>query len=312
MKGLRAILIWGGFWAALAMGPIWWSWDRLPDPVAIHWGITGAADGSLDRWLVPVFLVGVVTLGLILALPMRSRHGLTRDGFVLAGTMGAVATASSVMISLSNLDAATWDKADPVGVIQVALILAVAGFGALTGAQIGNRFAAVSRSGGPSGEPLLALAPGEVAAWIGTARSRWFWILALASALAALVVPGIGRTVPIVTFVLALAFGSVQVRAGIAGLKVKAGPFRLRSIPLDRIAAARAVDLGPVGGGWGYRLIPGGTAVVVRMGDALEVEYRSGRTFAVTVDDAATGAAVLNGLVASRLGGSAGDLGSET
>jgi hypothetical protein len=37
---------------------------------------------------------------------------------------------------------------------------------------------------------------------------------------------------------------------------------------------------------------------VLRRGDAIEVALRNDRRFAVTVDDAATGAALLNGLVA--------------
>ncbi len=47
-------------------------------------------------------------------------------------------------------------------------------------------------------------------------------------------------------------------------------------------------------GGWGWRVVPGGTAVVVRGGEALVVELRSGRRFAVTVDGAAEAAALLN------------------
>jgi hypothetical protein len=44
-------------------------------------------------------------------------------------------------------------------------------------------------------------------------------------------------------------------------------------------------------------MIPGATAVVLRRGDGIEVVLEGGRRFGVTVDDAATGAAVLNGLV---------------
>jgi hypothetical protein len=50
------------------------------------------------------------------------------------------------------------------------------------------------------------------------------------------------------------------------------------------------------------RAAPNGSAIVLRRGEALELTFRGGRRFAVTVDDAATGAALLNGLVARHLG----------
>ena len=64
---------------------------------------------------------------------------------------------------------------------------------------------------------------------------------------------------------------------------------------------ARALNVKPMNhGGWGHRgslLLLGKAAVVVRRGDAIEVTLRGGRQFLVTVDDAETGAALLNGLV---------------
>ena len=57
-------------------------------------------------------------------------------------------------------------------------------------------------------------------------------------------------------------------------------------------------------GGWGYRVGRGGrVGVVLRTGEALQVQRTGGRAFVVTVDDAATGAALLNTLAArSRVG----------
>jgi len=51
-------------------------------------------------------------------------------------------------------------------------------------------------------------------------------------------------------------------------------------------------------GGWGLRWGPAGFGVVLRTGEGIEVRRRSGKTLTVTVDDAATGAALLNALVA--------------
>ncbi len=43
--------------------------------------------------------------------------------------------------------------------------------------------------------------------------------------------------------------------------------------------------------------MPNRSGIVLRRGPAVEITFKSGRLFAVTVDDAATGAALLNGLV---------------
>ena len=52
-------------------------------------------------------------------------------------------------------------------------------------------------------------------------------------------------------------------------------------------------------GGWGLRLsVEGRFGVVLRQGEAIEVTRANGRRFLVTVDDAATGAALLQALIA--------------
>ena len=48
----------------------------------------------------------------------------------------------------------------------------------------------------------------------------------------------------------------------------------------------------------GSLLVVGRASVVLRSGPALRLTRRDGRTFLVTVDDAATGAALLNDLIA--------------
>ena len=88
-----------------------------------------------------------------------------------------------------------------------------------------------------------------------------------------------------------------RVRPG--GLAVVLGgllPFR--RIPVEHIAGAVADYIEPANwGGWGYRTVRDESAVVIRAGDGIIVTLRSGRRFAVTVDDATTGTGLLNGLV---------------
>ncbi|GAA3029785.1 hypothetical protein GCM10020000_03060 [Streptomyces olivoverticillatus] len=49
-------------------------------------------------------------------------------------------------------------------------------------------------------------------------------------------------------------------------------------------------------GGWGYRARPGASGIVLRSGDAISARLTTGSEFVVTVDDAATAAALLNTL----------------
>jgi len=70
-------------------------------------------------------------------------------------------------------------------------------------------------------------------------------------------------------------------------------------VPLDEVVEARATTIHPFKefGGWGYRVGRGGrTGIVLRTGDALEVRRTGDRIAVVTVDDAATAAALLNTL----------------
>ena len=102
--------------------------------------------------------------------------------------------------------------------------------------------------------------------------------------------------------VLTLGFTSVRVTVAARGVTVGYGPLglRLTRIPLRRIASAAAVERTPFSFGYRGSLLLFGTAVVaLRRGPALRLSLRDGRTFLVTVDDAATGAALLNDLIAA-------------
>jgi hypothetical protein len=102
---------------------------------------------------------------------------------------------------------------------------------------------------------------------------------------------------------LALAFLQVEANVNNDGLTVRLGGIPVRRIRVEKISSARAIDLEPAKwGGWGWRAAPNGSAIVLRRGEAMELTFLGGRRFAVTVDDAATGAALLNGLVARHLG----------
>ena len=162
--------------------------------------------------------------------------------------------------------------------------------------------------GGPDdGSPrsTLGLRAGERAVWTGRARARWAWpaavLLVAGGALTGTVAARWGVAVPLLAAgVLMLGFTAVRVTVAARGVTVGYGPLglRLTRIPLRRIASAAAVER--TGFSFGYRgslLVSGAAAVAVRRGPALRLTLRDGKTFLVTVDDAVTGAALLNDLI---------------
>ncbi|WP_367129746.1 MULTISPECIES: PH domain-containing protein [Streptomyces] len=94
--------------------------------------------------------------------------------------------------------------------------------------------------------------------------------------------------------------GAVRVTVTDRGVTVHSVvlPLVRRRIPHSRIREASAKQSRPQElGGWGYRWLPGQTAVSLRAGDTLWLELASGKFFVVTVDDAAEAAALVNDYV---------------
>ncbi|MEU4564931.1 DUF1648 domain-containing protein [Actinoplanes sp. NPDC023936] len=148
----------------------------------------------------------------------------------------------------------------------------------------------------------LALGPTERAAFSTTLRSPLLFgsTLLAAAALAAgaaLGTSGLWLAVPVL-LALAFALGRVRITADRRGLRVVTGVgVTIKHVALTDIVSAEAAEINPTEwGGWGYRVLPGRSALVLRGGPGLVVNLRDGRRFAVTLDDPRTPAALLNGL----------------
>ncbi|MBW5486595.1 hypothetical protein GPJ59_33300 [Streptomyces bambusae] len=155
---------------------------------------------------------------------------------------------------------------------------------------------------------------GERRVWFSRASNAWLHALALlagvvavAAALAA--VAGLGGAawpllaVSGVVCVATLGCSSVQARVDERGFSVSFGPLALptRHWPLRAVESARAEHRTALqAGGWGYRLSGLGTTVMLRSGPCLVVRTDKGAEFAVSVDDAERGAALLNSLAAAQ------------
>jgi hypothetical protein len=147
------------------------------------------------------------------------------------------------------------------------------------------------------------------AAWTGRARLAWWLPLVLIAIGVILVVSArslVGALPAALLLLVYLAFGWIKVTVDVRGLQIRYGvlPRPVTSVPLDDIRRAERIDLVPLQwGGWGYRgsrKAFGRAAVVLRGGDAIKLQLTDGGEFAVTVDDAATGAALLADLLAQE------------
>ncbi len=288
---------------------------QMPDMIAIHWNAAGEPDGFAPAWTQPIFTV-LFGLGVPALIALTSLPGLRRgdrgDSYRFMGATSAAV--STLVVSLATVTYVLQAGLDSpasipaiglplIGSLCAALIVGVVGWFAQPHEEWPTAPAV-------RGVPL-PLAAGERAVWLRTTSASRGAVVAivgacvLVSALAvgawvvgasvgtALVVSGLA----VLLIVLAATTLVFHVRVDESGLTVSSalGLPRFR-VPLDDVAAATSVDVTPMGefGGWGLRLAPGRFGVVLRTGEAIDVTRRSrARRFVVTVDDAATGAALL-------------------
>ncbi|TGZ16770.1 hypothetical protein DV517_17430 [Streptomyces sp. S816] len=297
--------------AALVAGLPWLQRDRLPDRLATHWSGGPAPDGSMPLWsasLVPA----AVWLVLALALSVRGRRSWAgpRSWLPIAlAPTGVVLVGAQISIVRANLDRADWHQARQPG-WWIAVTLALAAAAGVLAWRLTVRATATAPL---AGAPELDLARDERLVWFSRTANPWLQSL---SAVAGLVAVGaaLGLALglaPAATLwpvcaacaVLALAGGvssSVRAKVSEAGLEISFGPlgWPVRRWTPDALESAHAERRLPSQvGGWGYRLSGLGTTVMLRAGDCLVVRPRGRRSdFAVSVDDAERGAALLNAL----------------
>ncbi|GGP78253.1 DUF1648 domain-containing protein [Streptosporangium pseudovulgare] len=310
--------VWGALvCAALVAGPLALR-DRLPDPLATHWGSNGV-DGSMSfaAGLAPsLVLWGVAWVFLLVS----AAHGevLNRRGgragwwgFLAGGSVFALGVSGSIL--LANLDAADWRQAAMPGWAIPAVLVAALSTGVLAG-YLGR--GEPDRPVEPGDAPTMRLRPGRRAVWAGRAANRWMSWLSAAMLLAGVVsgtflllgAPAGEAVWAVLLPLLPLAaivslVSDVRVRVGPDGLRVGFGPFSWPAfrVPTEKIAWATAERRSPAEvGGWGLRGLPGTgrLAVMVRGGECLVVRRAGGGDLIVSVDDAERAAALLNAYAA--------------
>lgn len=312
---------WAGLYVPLALiaagtGLILTWIPRLPDPAATHWGFSGGPDGFGSPWTY-VWLTG--GLGLCLVLLMRLMVVLGGRGGTMplwspfqrfmaafAAGLGAFMTAVGVSSAAVQLDLEDAAEASGIGGLMIASFAAWIGVGLV--AWFAQPAVEVRQPAAAPSEPLR-LAETERAVWIGEARASrpFLWVIGSTTLLLAFGAAAVFlSSVPAVGWILVGVFVLI---AGLAlmslwfGVRIDARGLEARSIlgwPVFRLPAAdvvsvEAASIAPLAefGGWGLRWAPGRFGLVLRAGEGIVVRRRDGRIFAITVDDAETGAALL-------------------
>ncbi|UOE44225.1 DUF1648 domain-containing protein [Agromyces larvae] len=224
---------------------------------------------------------------------------------------GVTLALAVVFVSLTGLQL---DGGVPDG-WEVAVVVVIAlGLAALAGVATWIVLPA-PEAGDDDGEAVaialraaIRLAPGERAVWTSVVRAPWpVTALAVIALVLALVPVVLAPSAWLFSLGAVLVIGvlatttAARVTIDGSGLTVRT----LLGLPIGRVrladaVVARAVDVRPAEfGGWGFRFdARGRRGVVLRGGTAIEVERRGAGPFVVTVPDAETGAALLNGLIA--------------
>ncbi|MFE2183780.1 hypothetical protein [Streptomyces sp. NPDC059455] len=281
--------------------------DRLPDPLATHFGADGKADGFTGTGaflsVVTAVLLGSGLLTLVPTLRLTKGLGAQRFAVALGYGMSGLLGYAFAALLFANADATRASRvSQPLWQLGIALAVAAA-MGALGWLLASRDVVSGTGPGKEAAVPRLPLAKGEVATWTRSVGSPVLLAVGAGTTLLGAVLvavgPGTGALLIVIGLICTpLARCRVTVdRRGLAVASWFAPRPRMR-IPLDRIERATSREAAALSlGGWGYRIRGGGSALVFRSGDALFLTLATGREFAVTVDDAATAAALLNALI---------------
>lgn len=263
----------------------------------------------------------VVGIGVPLLLSASALNGLRRgDRGAAYRFMGALAAAMSVFIGTLVagsvlIQRGLSDAAEAPSILPSLLLSGVLGVALGVVAWFVQPAEHASRG---AVEVVAALDPplgaDERAVWLRTVRLGRSGLIVLASALLILIlvavitlaVSGSAAATVITVIVVVLMAATIaatsvfHVRVDADGLTVtSATGFPRVHVPLEDIQRVEVVEVVPMAefGGWGLRWAPGGGfGVVMRSGSGIRVHRAGGRVFTVTVDDAESGAALLEAL----------------
>jgi len=278
-------------------------WGDLPDPMAVHWDLSGNPDGSLPPMVLLVGMAGVYVaiwwsvLQMVIRSPAETASftaGLYAIGGLLAGIQWFVV--------LANRRIGGWQDADSIGWFELVIVLGDAALLAVAGWLLAGGRRARSRQ--PAVEPArLDVEHPEQVVWASRARNRVLTLLGLALIAGGFAFWGWPTVAFVLVGLVVLVFSEVRVTLGGPRVVVGLGwlGFPSWTIPMQEVSAGSIEQVLPLAyGGWGYRIRPGVRAIIVRRGEALRLGRTGKPDLVVTVDGAEAGAGLVNALAGSR------------
>ena len=288
-----------------------------PARIPVYWDGSGAPTGWGPAWLSLVLTV-VFGFGLPAVFGLSSLPSLRRGDrgpdFRLFGAqaLGISVLLTIVVTSLLLRSVGTASPDESRAWLPVFAGLAAGVAAALVGWFLQPRG---SRLAPARAVTPLELAPSERAAWMHTAslpvpavavitaaativalRAGFGWVVGDRHGIAAIL-----TAVALLLLTLLATTVIFKVRVDARGLSVRSmlGVPRFRVAPQE-VASVAVVDARSLGmaGSWGIRILPSRVTIVMRSTTGIRVTRRDGRMLFVTVDDAATGAALLEALAA--------------
>ena len=290
--------------------------DRLPEPLPTHWSGT-APDGftSFAGFTGGLLVVSVLSLlvALVALLLPRVEPAIRRGSVAAAAALAWGATALwttvigiAVDVPVAQSAELTWaTRIFGVPAAFAPFVLVPVGLAALAASMI---FGRTPQPIAPAREdadlPVARLGADERVHFATRLTAPVLGAAAAVPAVAALVtsIAGLPITVAVALGVVAVAMstlGTARLVVDRTGLTLTLGilGWPRKRIAVGEITRASVTTVRPVEwGGWGYRVTTGRSALVLRAGPGLVVDLVDGRRFAVTLDDPATPAGLLNAL----------------
>jgi hypothetical protein len=302
MKRYFRLLAWGVSWLVAWLTVFLVALPGLPDRVAIHWSPSGVADGSARLWMIPVVAIAILLLGFALTPVFSVGREPSMEAFALVGMSGGLATALVVVTASANHGIADWSQAPETGFLAIAVLFGLPTIGLVAGILLGRHWypiKTIPRRIAIDG--VIDVKPGERVSWVGRARVRGVPIVTFAVAVILLfAIPELPLWVFVLVAGVGVVFSQVEAHVTNDGMRVRLGGIPVRRFPLEEISSAAMIEVDPVGfGGKGWKVLPDKTALILRAGEAMAITFLEGQQFVITVDDAPTGSALLNGLIDS-------------
>lgn len=295
---------------ALTVLASWLQWrEKLPERVAFHWDAAGRVDGTILAE--PLFAMAMTTtvlafaIGVVVLLAPRIDPRTKRSSMYWLGAIAAFTAVGWLLPAGLTYRAGSASGAHLEGWLAMFLL-------ALLYGVIPYLLTPKLPPENPRSPRPIALKPTETGAWSGTITTRSLYLVALAAGglgiglnVVALVedefsaLNAIGIAVAVLAVLAVLAFASLRVTVDWRGLRVISllTGVPLQRIPLNQIQDVQVADLHPAEwGGWGYRVMSGKSAVIVRSGPGIVITTHDGKQFALSLRNPEAPAGLLHTL----------------